>query len=240
MQRFLTTILCLSLVGYFSLSNAQMRSCDLQVVVFKPETMDTFISPEGDYDVVVGMINHGPDTLNQTDMYSVRLRVGGVIRNATYHKINRLVPPNDTFIHYDRISSRFRGSVDSAVFCAEVFAWNTTTSPRLIYERGEQAENNTNCIFITHIDNYPVSSRLIKASQTAVYPNPVTRGESVTVSNLKLKSEVHVFDAEGKHLYHSINCNSKLEIDTSYWDSGIYYLQIRTDLESLIMKIVVK
>jgi hypothetical protein len=223
---------------YTSSSLAQERLCDIETIIFKPEPFDTFVSP-GEYTVAIGIVNLGPDTLNKTDQYFVKYKLGGVHKNATYHDIDRLVYPFDTFYHEELFISEYRVSVDSLLFCAEAYVWNTAIDPMRV-ESEDESKNNKACVRAFHIDNYPVSTRLLEANQSTVYPNPILRGEWVNIGNLEPKSEVYVFDAEGKRLYHSNNTEDKLEINTSSWSSGIYFLRIRNDFETSITKIVVQ
>ena len=235
----LRTFLFVALLGiYTSSSLAQVRVCDIETVIFKPEPFDTFVSPN-EYTVAIGIINLGPDTLNKTDQYFVKYKLGGAHKNATYHDIDRLVYPLDTFYHEELFISEYRVSVDSLQFCAEAYVWNTAIDPMRV-ESEDESKNNKACVRAPHMDNYPVSTRVLKLNKSTVYPNPVLRGESVKVSNLMPKGEIYVFDAEGKQLYHANNKEDKLEIDTSSWSSGIYFLRFRNDFETSTTKIVVQ
>jgi hypothetical protein len=227
-MKLFRAISCVILImSFFQLKTAaQRRSCDTKPIVISPEAYDTLISPS-EIDLVVGIINLGPDTLIPSDNFRINYRYGGVITNYEFYGFNRLVYPGDTFFHKAKFKVAFWVSVDSVDFCAEVKAWNNNSNG-LIRETGTALSNNRGCTPTTHIDNNPIVSLNeipYVARQTKVYPNPAR--DKVQVKSTT-PIELVVTNTNGLVVFKSQNIKRECHIiDVSSWSRGLYFFTIR-------------
>lgn len=69
-----------------------------------------------------------------------------------------------------------------------------------------------------------------------LYPNPM--GETLTISGLGEKFDVHIFDARGRHIMNLANQSENALIPTVNFKSGLYFVVIKTSQGDSLHKIV--
>ena len=77
----------------------------------------------------------------------------------------------------------------------------------------------------------------------AMYPNPVLTGSSLIIELNKTddKSDVQVFDANGKLVYSRLNSSQyRLTVNTSEMAAGLYYVKISNDSEVHTSKVILQ
>jgi len=73
----------------------------------------------------------------------------------------------------------------------------------------------------------------------SVYPNPIKENFTVILLGKPKNMQISVISVDGKLVYNKINLNNqKLTINTSNWSSGIYFLSVRNDKYSNMVKII--
>ena len=75
-----------------------------------------------------------------------------------------------------------------------------------------------------------------------IYPNPATTNLTIEIQNTGTKNQdasVKIFNALGQKLYSSLTKNSKTEIDISGYASGIYFVEIKTNGNTIVKKVSV-
>jgi len=71
------------------------------------------------------------------------------------------------------------------------------------------------------------------------YPNPVGDMLNISVSKQGNSCSISVFDLSGKLIYKSdYSGNELIRIETSNWENGMYFLEVRSDNEKSVLKIV--
>jgi len=73
-----------------------------------------------------------------------------------------------------------------------------------------------------------------------IYPNPFSESFEFQVSSFELNtnSTIQIFDAKGKEIVKQQLQTPNLELQTSNWSSGIYFLKMSSDQGILVKKIV--
>lgn len=72
----------------------------------------------------------------------------------------------------------------------------------------------------------------------AIYPNPVS--ETLTIESTFPLGEIRFIDVSGRHVLNSRTRESRLDINTSGWATGTYILQIGSDGEKHLFKVIKK
>lgn len=74
------------------------------------------------------------------------------------------------------------------------------------------------------------------SAEAELYPNPF-RNQLVIVPNASLRA-ITVFDAQGKLMYSITDSRDRVELNTSEWASGIYFLQLTSESAVTVRKVV--
>lgn len=103
----------------------------------------------------------------------------------------------------------------------------------------QQATCVSERIPVTVTVNGVVSTNEFILNNVQVYPNPVKDNLTIILTEgIQLKS-IYVFDLLGKKIQSLANLsNSSTLLDTQYWDTGIYFIQINTNKGTLVKKII--
>ena len=104
------------------------------------------------------------------------------------------------------------------------------SSPRVLVN----AIVDTTCS-VTNINNV-----IAEDENVLVYPNPTKNTFAIEGINNEIR-EIRVHDLSGKVIYTEINSNSqsKFLMNSSSWESGVYFIQINTDRGILHKKVIV-
>ena len=129
---------------------------------------------------------------------------------------------------------------------APVAAWEQKTFDLSAYDN-QQIHLAVNCVsndaFIFMIDDMSINTSTTNndnveiESIISIYPNPAVDYININMGNIS-KAELIALDVCGKVVKHFDLNESKATIDLSYLSKGIYYLNIRTDNEEIIKKLI--
>jgi len=87
----------------------------------------------------------------------------------------------------------------------------------------------------TPIDSIIVVQPIVN-TDFAIYPNPTQN--HFTITGLKENSNITIIDVMGKIVYNTTNSTSSIIIPTNLWAKGIYIVQVKSNEEYLVNKII--
>ncbi len=88
-------------------------------------------------------------------------------------------------------------------------------------------------------DHHVNISNKIKPVNIKIYPNPITKGETIQVTmNNQYSSNnfIDIFDATGKNIKQIKIQSQTFQISTENWEKGIYFIKVGQVVEKLIVK----
>ncbi|MFT5513371.1 MAG: hypothetical protein ACI8SE_001778 [Bacteroidia bacterium] len=234
MRAFITV---LSVFCLYTLSHAQGRSIDIASKIVDPMEGDSFVSPTKKT-VSVYLYNLGPDTIIPKDEYSVKFIFSAFHIFPQFHQFITTLFPGDSFLYQQELNINYSGDVESMKFCTEAFAFSSGRDS-IKREIGDARLNNKHCVKTRHIDSTMTSNVVyMNRSKFKIYPIPASAYLSVESSDI-LES-VRLFSTSGA-LIHSIQNIHSLtaEIDINDYDSGIYYLSLKTINGTNLEKVII-
>jgi photosystem II stability/assembly factor-like uncharacterized protein len=104
----------------------------------------------------------------------------------------------------------------------------------------DQSVNNEGVLIDNFIIESVASENEIAANNFNIYPNP-SDGIFTVERNSNSNLTISVFDITGKRVFYDTNKNNiKFNIDLSNLDNGIYFVNLKSDISSIVKKIVKK
>jgi len=100
-----------------------------------------------------------------------------------------------------------------------------------VYYFGESDPSDLVYVLITGIENYD-------ASMFQVFPNPATDIINV-ITPVEMKS-ISVLNSAGQVVIDKVLNTQNFQLDVSQFESGIYYIKLETDVNSILKKVVVE
>jgi hypothetical protein len=73
-----------------------------------------------------------------------------------------------------------------------------------------------------------------------VYPNPNNGNFTLDFSQNNLTKVISLFDIQGKEVYTATTANSTVQVDASYLEKGMYFLQVNTGSRKQTLKVIVQ
>ena len=218
--------------------NANKRTIDMVPLVIEPRSGDTLFSPS-EIDVVLAVVNAGPDTVYPGDMFTLYYKYGGVLTEWEFHSFKETISVGDTFWYRAKFKSEFRISVDHVDFCADFKIWNTTTHG-IEPETGAAKENNRACTPTTHVDQYPtlgIQHERLNPNIT-FYPNPAVDFVQVYIPRTDKNSEgiwkVDFYTNLGQLLHTSVFISGERnELSLVNYPNGIYYIGVKNEIQNM-------
>ena len=129
-----------------------------------------------------------------------------------------------------KVNSDVLGTPEFAETLSEdgTYCYTVTT----VYTAGESAKSDEDCVTIT------VGVYELEKGSVSIYPNPAT--DVVNVNSNQLLERVRIFSIAGQVIYDNESQQNSYLINTSTLESGVYFIQINVNGESIIDKLVVK
>ena len=95
-----------------------------------------------------------------------------------------------------------------------------------------------NCVDTSACENINITAlNELDISNLSIYPNP-TRGElNIEFANSEV-STIHIINMIGETIYHFQNVDSKLTVDLSSMDQGVYFIRINDGLKLITRKVI--
>jgi hypothetical protein len=106
-----------------------------------------------------------------------------------------------------------------------------------VQDHNSSRSNNTSSVFNPGEDT-DVSIIENENGRIAIYPNPIQDNLNVFVENADKFEMIQIIDVNGEIIYNQVVNESYNMVNTSYMAAGIYFVQIYSDNEVLIRKIV--
>jgi len=75
-------------------------------------------------------------------------------------------------------------------------------------------------------------------NSTSVFPNPAT--DQITIRNTKKNALIAIFSCDGKLMKRTLLDSNDLSIDVSKWSKGLYIINIKNEIQTIIEKFVIK
>lgn len=96
---------------------------------------------------------------------------------------------------------------------------------------------SSNCV---NFNSISISDNISFTNEIELYPNPTCGLLNVSVANKKVSSslEILIYNALGEIVKRQIMYESKIEIDTSDLNSGIYWVHLQSDSGSIVKKLI--
>lgn len=86
---------------------------------------------------------------------------------------------------------------------------------------------------VTNIENL-----LLQNGKISLYPNPAN--DNVTISSTGTMQQIMLLDSKGSIVFQQDNSTNELTISTSHLDAGLYFLNVRSDTEVEIFKLIIE
>ncbi|HLS72010.1 MAG TPA: T9SS type A sorting domain-containing protein [Chitinophagaceae bacterium] len=217
----------------FSTLQAQEKTIDLELQIVDNEE-EVFVPFGEEYTVLVKLINHGPDILEEGD--TIRLKMVGGFSNHVLYETEIHVNEDFEFPVITTWASEGQTENSTNEFCYELLESNSYVD--------NNTSNNSSCITIT-LEGNPLSLNELNAhSNLKIYPNPV-KNEILHFENPWTTNDIKVTvrDMLGKE----INAFSQFmlqgevgKINTSQLSTGVYLLELQNDTERIVEKFTVE
>ncbi len=77
-------------------------------------------------------------------------------------------------------------------------------------------------------------------SSVSIYPNPAVDYVNVSKNNFDTTADLTIIDVQGKVIYKNIFSGNTSKINTSSFNKGLYFVEIKTPKKTIIKKLIIK
>ncbi len=231
MKKSVFTLLCSIILVHL---HAQERYADVSSRVHYPDSGHMYVSPSMD-SLTCWLFNHGPDTIYAVDRIYFSVKLSEIILGPATRDVGKDLAPGDSVYLKRFFQMKYSKAQPSIPVCSEVDVYsNFRARIPLQKENDSTHDNNRYCIDAVHALNYPTSvSDVSQEGEVTIFPNP-SRGTFRLKTDIQIES-IEVYNTMGKQL---MRIADSKQVDLNGQVSGVYLLNIQTNLGTMIKKVV--
>lgn len=215
------------------------RTIDLKLVILN--VSDNYVVKQNEqFEVDLGIINQGPDTIYDYDEYALAMQFGGDHYFPKFLDFNKTVYPGDTFFVTRSYTLDYEYDYDSIRLCFESTAYSSSSS-RILSERNISFSDNQDCAFVDYKAIRSGASILSTTPYSLPYPNPCYKSE-LYVPFAGDIPEISMLSSNGTFCNVTITWlkDGTMVLNVAETPPGLYYLGWTNNLTSQKFKVVIE
>ena len=215
------------------------RTIDLKLVIFNVSN-NYVLKQNEQFEVDLGIINQGPDTIFDFDECALAMKFGGDHYFPKFLDFNKTVYPGDTFFVTRGYTLEYEHDYDSIRLCFESTAYSSSSS-RILSERNISFSDNQDCVFVDYKAISSTTSILLTTPYSLPYPNPCYKSE-LYVPFAGDIPEISLFSSNGTIFNVTVTSlkDGTMVLNVEETPPGLYYLGWTNNLTTQKFKVVIE
>jgi hypothetical protein len=204
------------------------RTIDLKLVVL--DVSNNYVLKQNEeFQVKLGLVNQGTDTIYDFDEYALALRFGGDHYFPKFLDFDQTVYPGDTFYVTRNYSLDYEYDYDSIRLCFESYAYSSTAS-KIKSERNVSFSDNIGCVQVDYKAEKLWTSTVAHTNRKIPYPNPCHKSK-LFIPYEGEAPKVSLISSNGSITHSKILTigAGELILDVAEVPPGFYYLSCIND-----------